>query len=64
MWSWPKRGDWEAKECVARLAAASLPRTTPADEVVAGLRARGLDEREAQAVQRWLGPDATLLLPA
>jgi hypothetical protein len=64
VWYWPKRGYWEAEEFVARLAAASLPRTTPADEVVAGLRARGLDELEAQAVQRWLGPAATLLLPA
>ena len=63
VWYWPKRGYWEAEALVARLAAASLPRTTPADEVVAVLRARGLDELEAQAVQRWLGPDATLLLP-
>lgn len=61
---WPKRGHKGAEALVARLARASLPRSTPADEIVAALRARGLDEVEAQAVQRWLGPDATLLLPA
>lgn len=64
VWYWPRRGYWEAEAFTARLAAASLPRTTPADQVVAGLRARGLGEHEATAVQRWLGPDATLLLPA
>lgn len=64
VWYWPKRGYWEAEGLVARLAAASLPRSTPADEVVAGLCARGLGHVEAQAVQRWLGPDAALLLPA
>ncbi len=64
VWYWPKRDYWEAEAFVAKLATASLPRTTPADEVIAGLRARGLGELEATAVQRWLGPDATLLLPA
>nr|AYM52220.1 hypothetical protein [Nannocystis pusilla] len=64
VWYWPKRGYWEAEALVARLVAASLPRSTPADEVVAGLCARGLSQLEAQAVQRWLGADAVLLLPA
>ncbi|MCY0987710.1 hypothetical protein OV203_11280 [Nannocystis sp. ILAH1] len=64
VWYWPKRGYWEAEGLVARLAAASLPRSTPADEVVAGLCARGLSRLEAQAVQRWLGADAVLLLHA
>ncbi|MCY1056318.1 hypothetical protein [Nannocystis sp. SCPEA4] len=64
VWYWQKLGYWEADALVARLTAASLPSTTPADEVVAGLQARGLDPVEAQALQRWLGPDAVLLLPA
>jgi hypothetical protein len=64
VWYWQKRGYWEADALVARLTAGSLPSTTPADEVVAGLQARGLDPTEAQALQRWLGPDAVLLLPA
>jgi hypothetical protein len=64
VWYWQKPGYWEAEEFLARLTAASLPKTTPAEEVVAGLCARGLDPAEAQAVQRWLGPDAVLLLPA
>jgi hypothetical protein len=64
VWYWQKRGYWEAEAFLARLTAASLPSTTPADEVVAALCARGLEPAEAQAVQRWLGPDAVLLLPA
>ncbi|MFV8756525.1 hypothetical protein ACNOYE_38765 [Nannocystaceae bacterium ST9] len=64
VWYWQKRGYEESEAFLARLAAASLPPTTPADEVVAGLCARGLDPAEAQAVQRWLGADAVLLLPA
>lgn len=63
VWYWPKRDEGDARELVARLVAASLPRTTSADEVVARLRARGLEQAQAQALQRWLGPDATLLLP-
>lgn len=64
MWYWQKRSYWEAEAILARLTAASLPSTTPVDEVVAGLCARGLEPTEAQAVQRWLGRDAVLLLPA
>jgi hypothetical protein len=62
VWYWQKLGYWEAEAFLARLKAASLPSTTPADEVVAGLCARSLELAEAQAIQRWLGPDAVLLL--
>ncbi|WAS91137.1 hypothetical protein [Nannocystis punicea] len=64
VWYWQRRGDSETDALVARLTAASLPSATPADEVVAGLCARSLAPAEAQALQRWLGPDAVLLLPA
>ena len=63
VWYWPKKDYWEANGYVARLFDASWSRRTPAAEVVAGLCAAGLSEVEAAAVQRWLGPDAVILLP-
>ena len=63
VWYWPKLDYWEANDYVARLFKKSIPRTTPGPAIRAGLMARGLDAAEAEAIWRWLGRDAVLLLP-
>ncbi len=62
VWYWPRREYWEAREFTKRLFDASLPRSTSAPEVVAGLVDKGLSEREAEAMVAWLGEDAVILL--
>jgi len=61
-WYWPN-GSREGMAFAERLYAGSLPRSTPEAEVVAGLQARGLSEREARGMVAWLGEDAVILLP-
>ena len=63
VWYWPKLDYWEANDYVARLFKKSIPRTTPGPAIRAGLMARGIDAAEAEAIWRWLGRDAVLLLP-
>ncbi|MFZ5441392.1 MAG: hypothetical protein ACOZQL_15395, partial [Myxococcota bacterium] len=61
-WYWPMMESLGPKEVVDALFDGSMPRTTPPEEVIAALVARGLNDAEARAVQRWLGPDAVILL--
>lgn len=63
VWYWPRADSWEARDFTQRLFDASLPRTTPAAEVVAALVAKGLSEAEAAGMVAWLGEDAVILLP-
>ena len=60
-WYW-QNDDREGMGFVEKLFAQSLPRDTPADEVVAGLQGAGLTEAEARGIVAWLGEDAVVLL--
>jgi hypothetical protein len=63
VWYWPRADYWEARDFTQRLFDASLPRTTPAAEVVAALVDKGLPQAEAAGMVAWLGEDAVILLP-
>ena len=63
VWYWPRTTYWEARAFTKRLFDASLPRSTPAPEVVAALVAKGLSAAEAAGMVAWLGEDAVILLP-
>ncbi len=52
-----------AEKLARKLFAASIPRDTPEDAVVAALVTHGLVQAEATALVRWLGQDAVILLP-
>lgn len=64
VWYWQKADYWEARGFTALLFLHSLPRTTEESVVLHGLIEKGLSESEAQAMVRWLGEDAVILLPA
>ncbi len=57
-WYW-QSGD---NEFTKRLFASSPPVTTPAADVIKGLVDRGASDAEAKALQKWLGPEAVILL--
>lgn len=64
VWYWQRAEYWEARGFTALLFEHSLPKSTEAKLVVQGLIEKGLSELEAQAMVRWLGEDAVILLPA